>query len=342
MGRRKRELKAMYEFIIIMLIIFGLCFAVTTLGYNITDPAIISLKVVRYGFPMSWLKTITHTIELSPTQYIILWTELIVDIVFYLALSAIISFIIIKAKQQRETFTKVSQLVWIRFLFIILVAYLTMLITCGIHELLGHGLWAWVFGAESVWIYVSWLGFGWCRWHPHLESPLANVMAMAGGLINTLLVGAAILMFLFFVRRKGGIYLRSFFFWLGFWAVITQAGYLLIGGFITNSDPWQLHLMTGIPISFFLVLGFVLFLLVYPILSILFLRDVSKLFLEYSRKALLFMFWLSVPMQAILFMISPEYTIPFQTFLFLLALSMIPSLLSLPLFKFFNRARSNI
>jgi len=167
-------------------------------------------------------------------------------------------------------------------------------------------------------------------------------MAMAGGLVNTFLMGAVILTSLFLVRKKGGIYLRSFLFWLGFWAATTQPSYLLLGGFSSKGDPWQLHLLTGIPLSFFMLLGFGLFLLFYPITSMLFLSDVSGLLPEYSQKTLLFTLWLAMPIQVILLMISPEYTYPFnetpiEMFLPLLAVSMIPSLLSLPLFKFFNR-----
>lgn len=228
---------------------------------------------------------------------------------------------------------------WARFLFVILVAYFTKLLTCGIHELLGHGLWAWIFGADTIEVYVSWLGFGWCKWYPDSESYVGRVMAMAGGLINTFIIGIAILTFLFFVYRKGGFYLKSFLFWLGFWATTTQPSYLLLGGFTTKGDPWQLYLMTGIPLSFFMLLGFGLFLLVYPMISVLFLSEVSGLFPGYSQKTLLFALWLAMPIQVILLMISPEHTMPFEIFLLLLAVSMTPSLLSLSLFKFFNRRR---
>jgi hypothetical protein len=322
-----------------MLIIFGLCFAISTLGYYESDPAIISLKIVRYGFPMTWLKVTTALPPPPPTQYTVLWTELFVDIIFYLALSLVVSFIIIKAMGQREDLPKSS--LWARFLFIILMAYSTKVLTCGIHELLGHGLWARIFGADTVEVYVSWLGFGWCRWQGIGESPIASIMAMAGGLINTFIIGVAILTFLFLVPKKGGLYLRSFLFWLGFWATTTQPSYLLLG-FATNGDPWQLHLLTGIPLSFFVLLGFGLFLLIYPILSILFLSDTSKLFPEYPQKTLLFTLWLAIPIQVIFLMISPEHRMSFEMFLLLFAVSMIPSLLSLPLFKFFNRMYSNI
>jgi len=100
-------LKATHELIILILIIFGLCFAVSTLGYNVSDSFIPESKIVRYGFPMTWLKITTSLPPPPPPQYAVLWFELFVDIIFYLALSAVISFIVIKAKRQRETSTKV-------------------------------------------------------------------------------------------------------------------------------------------------------------------------------------------------------------------------------------------
>lgn len=332
----RRELKTA-KFTAATLIIFGLCFTISTLGYSKVDPAIISVRVVRYGFPMTWLKAITVILPLSPTQYTILWFELFVDIILYLALSLGFSFVIIKATQYQEPFTKAS--LWTRILLVILVAYPTKLLSCGIHELLGHGLWAWIFGADRVWIYVSWLGFGWCKWEGMSESNVARVMAMAGGLINAFIIGAAILTFLFLVHKKGGFYLRFFLFWLGFWTTVTQAGYLLLGGFTGYGDIGSLHLLTDIPLGFFMLLGFALFLLVYPIVSVLFLSEVSGLFPEYRQKTLLFEFWLTIPIQAIFIMFSPEHRMFSEWSFLLLVVSMIPSLLSLPLFQLFNRLR---
>jgi len=322
------------------LIILVLCFAISTLGYSEVDPAITIVRVVRYGFPMTWLKATTVIIPVSPTTYNVLWFELIVNIIFYLALSLGISFITMKATQHREAFAKAS--LWMRFLFVILVAYPTRLLSCGIHELLGHGLWAWIFGADRIWFNVSWLGFGWCRWQGLSDSYIARVMTMAGGLINTFIIGAAILTFLFLVRKKGGFYLRFFLFWLGFWTTITQANYLLLGGFTGYGDPGSLHSLSGIPLSFFILLGFGLFLVVYLAVSVLFLSEATGLFPEFRPKTLLFEFWITIPIQVILFTFSPEHEMPFETFFFLLVVSVIPSLLSLSLFQFFNRWRLNM
>lgn len=334
----ERELKTVYKFTIMTAIVFSLCFAVSTLGYSVVFPSIGTIRVVCYGFPMTWLRATTVILPPSPTQYIVLWFELCVDAVFYLALSLAISFVAIKPSKRLAPPAKTS--LGARVLLVILAAYSTKLISCGIHELLGHSFWAWIFGASSIQVYVSWLGFGWCRWNPSL-SGLARVMAVAGGLVNTFIIGAAILVFLYLVPKKDGFYLRFPLFWLGFWTTITQASYLLLGGLTGYGDPGALYSLTGVPLSFFVLLGFGLFLLVYLVVSVLFLSEVSGLFPEYREKTLLFEFWLTMPIQVIFFMASPEHALSFELFFLLLVVSMIPSLLSLPFFQLFNRLRVN-
>ena len=334
----ERELKVAYEFAVVTVVVFGFCFAILTLGYSIVDPSVPEIRVVRHGFPMTWLRTTTAILPPSPTQYAILWFELFVDIIFYLALSLAISFVAIKSAKRLETPAKAPQKT--RVLLVILAAYFTRLTSCGIHELLGHGFWAWIFGANSIQVYVSWLGFGWCRWSPPL-SGFARVMATAGGLLNTFTIGAVILAFLYVVPRKGGFYLRFPVFLLGFWTTITQASYLLLGGLTGYGDPAVLHSLINVPLSFFVLIGFGLFLVAYLVVSTLFLSEVSGLFPEYREKTLLFEFWLTMPIQVIFFMVSPEHALSFELFSFLIVVSMVPSLLSLPLFHLFNRLRIN-
>lgn len=115
-----------------------------------------------------------------------------------------------------------------------------------------------------------------------------------------------------------------------------------MGGLTGYGDPAQLHLLTGTPLSFFVLLGFGSFLLVYLVASVLFLRDVSILFPEYGLKALLFGFWITIPVQVIFLMVSPEHGMSFEMFFLFLVLSMIPSFLSLPLLEFFNRWRPDV
>ncbi len=231
--------------------------------------------------------------------------------------------------------------IWARILLVISVAYFTRLASCGIHELLGHGLWALLMGANRIEVYVSWLGFGWCKWSPSLSGS-AKAIAVAGGLLNTFIIGIVILAFLYMAPKRGSFYLRFTLFCLGFWATITQASYLVLGGITGYGDPWQLSHLTGTPLYLFVFLGFALFLPVYCASSVLFLSEVSRLFSEYRPKTLLFEFWLTIPIQVGVFAASPEHTVSFESFSLLLAASLIPSLLSKPLFPLFNRLRPNM
>ncbi len=307
------------------------------MGYSIVDSSIGTIRVVRYGFPMTWLKTTTGILPPTPTQYTILWLELIVDIMLYVALSLTLSFSATRLVKDSEA--PVKEPVGTRVLFVVLAAYLTRLASAGIHELLGHGLWAWVFGAHSVRVYVSLLGFGWCSALGLSSSYVARVMFDAGGLLNTFMIGALILGFLYLTPRKGGFYGRFLLFWLGFWTTITQASYLLLGGLTGYGDPGALHSLTGVPLSFFTLLGFTLFLLVYFAVSTLFISEASVLFPECRQKPLLFEFWLTIPIQVALFTIAPEHAVSSVLFVLLFAVSMLPSFLSLLFFSFFNDLR---
>ena len=156
---------------------------------------------------------------------------------------------------------------------------------------------------------------------------------------HTFIIGATLLAFLFLTSRKGGFYLRLLMFWLGSWAAITQAGYLFLGGLTGQGDPGVLHLLTGVPLSFFVFLGFILFLLAYFAVSVLFLSEVAGLFPEYGQRTLLFEFWLTVPIQIIFLVASPEHTMSFGQFIAFLSISMVPSLLSILFFPFIQSAK---
>jgi len=77
----EKKMKTIYESTAIMLVIFGLCFIISTLGHYESDFAISEMKVIRYGFPMTWLKATTIILPPSPTQYTVLWFELFSSVI---------------------------------------------------------------------------------------------------------------------------------------------------------------------------------------------------------------------------------------------------------------------
>lgn len=230
----------------------------------------------------------------------------------------------------------------LRVLLVVIVAYFTRLLSSGIHEVLGHGLWALAFGANKISVYVSWLGFGWCKWQDTGLSYTARVMITAGGLLNTAVIGAALVTPLLLVPKKGNFYLRLLTFWLGFWAFITQAGYLFLGGITGVGDPGLLHRLTGTPLSFFVFLGFSLFLLAYFIFSPLFLSEITELFPRYCERVLLFEFWLAVPIQVVFLGASREFVTSMVEFIAFFSISMLPSLVSILFFPLIELAKQKI
>jgi hypothetical protein len=326
-------LKAVYAFAAITGIVLALCFGISTLGFTVSDPSIGLVKIVRYGFPASWLRAVIPMLPPGPPQYLVLWPELLVDVSFWLAVSLALALLTMRAaKREAPATASLSS----KLLLVVLVAYPTRVLACAIHEFLGHGLWAWVFGAYHVQVYVSWLGFGWCRAQGMNDAYLARVLFSAGGLLNTFLIGAVILAFLYLAPHRGGFYLRFSLFWMGFWAAINQASYLLLGGVTGYGDPGALSALTGVSLAVFVALGVGLFLAVYVAVSVLFLSEVTRLFPEYRAKTLLFAFWLSIPFQVVLFTVSPQHAVSTSTFVLLLVTSTLPSLLAPRLFPLFH------
>jgi hypothetical protein len=332
-------LKAVSAFAAITGIVLALCFSLSTLGFTVLDPSIGLVKIVRYGFPASWLRAVIPMVPPGPPQYLVLWPELLVDVSFWLAVSLALALLAMTAAKREAPATASLPS---KLLLVVLVAYPMRVLACAIHELLGHGLWAWVFGAYHVQVYVSWLGFGWCRAQGMSDAYLARVLFSAGGLLNTFLIGAVVLAFLYRVPNRGGFYLRFSLFWLGFWAAINQASYLLLGGLTGYGDPGALSALTGVPLAVFAALGVGLFLIVYVAVSVVFLSEVAGLFPEYRAKMLLFAFWLSIPIQVVLFAVSPQHDVSAGTFFLLLLTSTTPSLLSPRLFPMFDRFRMHI
>lgn len=332
-------MNAVYTFAAITGIVFALCFGISTFGFTVLDPSISLVKIVRYGFPASWLRAVIPMLPPGPTQYMVLWPELLVDVSFWLAVALAISLLAMRAAKREAPATASLPS---KVLLVVLVAYPTRVLACALHELLGHGLWAWMFGAYHVQVYVSWLGFGWCRAQGMSATYLARVLFSAGGLLNTFIIGAVILAFLYRVPNRGGFYLRFSLFWLGFWTAINQASYLLLGGLTGYGDPGALSALTGVPLGFFAALGLGLFVAVYVVASVLGLSEVTRLFPTYRAQMLLFAFWLSIPIQVVLFAVSPQHDVSADTFFLLLLTSTTPSLLSPRLFPMFDRFRMHV
>jgi hypothetical protein len=69
---------------------------------------------------------------------------------------------------------------------------------------------------------------------------------------------------------------------------------------------------------------------------------VTELFPEYSQRVLLFEFWLTIPIQTIFLMASPGHIISIGQFTAFFSLSMVPSLLAIPLFSQVQSWKSKI
>lgn len=323
-----------YRFVLSTLIIFSFLFIISTFVNRLEEPSIISIRVVEYGFPYLWLKIITQRIPPPQTQYFVSIAELVYDVIIYLAISLIVSFFITRTPKENNPL-KVN--IGVRLFVVFLVAYIARLGSCAVHEVLGHGLWAWIFGAKTIVYSISWLGYGVTIWEPPLSYHATSVI-VAGGIINSSIIGWGFLLFLYSTRKKGKRFLvRIPVFLLGSWLAITQASYLLIGGLTGYGDIGKMHHMFNIPYYTFDIIGVILFLISFIVISTLFLSELSWLFPEFGKRALLSEFWLIVPILLITFNISPDRGTPSELSPILLFISFLPTIVSIFAFKPFKK-----
>lgn len=79
-------------------------------------------------------------------------------------------------------------------LFLLPVGYLALLFATVVHELVGHGLTALALGGHFDRFIIHWDGMGWAAAYAHRDAPRWHeAVILAGGVISTLLFGAALL-----------------------------------------------------------------------------------------------------------------------------------------------------
>jgi len=218
------------------------------------------------------------------------------------------------------------------FLLFVAFGLLTKVFSELFHEL-GHGVFVLLYGGRIVQIYVSlpWpYEQSYIRWvlPPSLSSE-ALALIYAGGIIVNLLLSFSIQFFL--LKRKSHWKLSSMLVWLSFWCYVNSTGYLLLGGFSPFGDVRALINLGVLTASFSLVLGTVLFLLGFVLLSKVLLGIFKVFFTREAAKFAVNVFWIQIP---ILFALA---TFRVGVSLQLLAVSFIPVVFSLVLEHFIRK-----
>lgn len=333
-GQKVVLLKKMLRFWTLALILFSIFFSLSTIIYRVQEISVISVRKIYYGWPFQWLQNTTFLIPPSGPIYSIRLVELLLDIAIMFAISAAISYLSVSKDMNAKAVSR--QGIGIRIAFLVIAAYLTRILSCAIHEVMGHGLWALAMGAHVIHANVTYLGFGWCSWEPPLIG-IKGLLAIAGGIISSFSAGAAILSFLYYLPRLGGFYSRLVLFLLGFWITITQSSYLIVGGLTGYGDIGSISHSLGIVPLYFAALGVPVFVLVFFVVSVLFFRELGRMFPSTDQKKLLSTFWLTIPILVVTFALSEEFSFPLTEFALFMALSIIPSIMAFPMFDFFRK-----
>ena len=315
-------------------ILFSIFFSFSTLFYRVQVPSITLIRVVMLGWPFQWLKETVLLVPPSSAAYSVQWAELFSDVVLLFAASAIISYLATWRDREGKDAAGLSP--GIKITILVVVAYFTRILSCAVHEVLGHGLWALAMGAQSISVNVTFLGFGWCSWEPPLAG-IQGLLATSGGIISTFAAGAVILAFLYYMPATGKFYSRLILFWIAYWTTITQASYLIVGGITGFGDIGYVSRSLGIDYLYFAVIGVPLFILVYSIVSVLFFGETGVMFESVDQRKLLSAFWLTVPVLVVTFSVSQEFLLPVLEFALMLAISFIPSIMAFPMYVFFRR-----
>jgi len=184
-----------YWKIILYISISAFIFTFITFFSTVSAPSIISLKITRYGYPLGWFEVVIYTVAKLPPRYTVIPVNLLVDIFFTLILSFPLTFLILNFHSNSNILLEGS--IYFKIFFTFSTIYLSRLVSCFVHEVLGHALWAWIFGAEKIWFNISWMGFGWCRWIGVDNAFNAKLMVIAGGIIDTFIIGFLLLIILF-------------------------------------------------------------------------------------------------------------------------------------------------
>jgi hypothetical protein len=171
-----------------------------------------------------------------------------------------------------------------------------------VHEVMGHGLFALVFGGRITSIKISLLwpyklsGIGFA---PPTGGflPLQEVLVDGGGILMCLVVSfilQAILLSSF--SKRGNWVVSSALFWLALWTFINAAGYLVVGGVKPFGDVASLISAGVMTQELAFILGLLIFLVSLFTLSIILRNVLRKAGVNEDARWSIVLFWLIVPL----------------------------------------------
>lgn len=165
----------------------------------------------------------------------------------------------------------------------------------AVHELLGHGSFALLFGGQVTYVYISLLWpYEFSYVGLSIPSAMPDQMAwiVGGGILVSAIVSFLIQFLLLwkYIRWQFSLPL----FWLSFWCHINATGYLIVGGISPFGDVEELMRLGALTSLLAVMLGAALFLAGFFLLSEI-LRRTLTIVLEKKARWEMLAFWFIVP-----------------------------------------------
>jgi len=208
--------------------------------------------------------------------------------------------------------------------FFIVMALIMKVAAEVMHEVGGHGLYVLLFGGRILRVRISllWpLRTSYIWWDLPDLAPWQRGLIIGGGILNCLLISFALQLLL--LLRPQPWRLGTLLLWFAYWNYISSAGYLLSGGYGAFGDVADLIKMGILTPLSSLLLGLLVSIAGYLLLSINLRRLLMPLVSADRLGHAVAAFWLTTALVVVLMILNPQVRAPVT----LIPLGFIPTLL---------------
>ncbi|MFB0499909.1 MAG: hypothetical protein ACETWO_01320 [Candidatus Hadarchaeaceae archaeon] len=167
-----------------------------------------------------------------------------------------------------------------------------------IHEVLGHGLFIFLFGGTITRVHIALLwpyepSFIWSSPPANGFEPSQLAWIAGGGILVSLIISFLLQLFILF--RKSSWPISTSLFWLAFWTFINPVGYLIMGGIRPFGDVANLINRGVLTQEIALAVGLLIFLLSFFSLSSILRGTLIKTRVIKNVKNGIVLFWFIIP-----------------------------------------------
>jgi len=184
---------------------------------------------------------------------------------------------------------------WVFTLAFLSAGFVMKIVGEAVHELLGHGALALLFGGRVTDFYISLIWpyeFSYVRLSIPDATSSQMMWVIGGGILVSAVVSYSVQAFLLWKKLRWEFSVPLF--WLSFWCYVNATGYLIVGGVYPFGDVEELIHLGVLTSSLALVIGAALFLVGFFIISGI-LRRTLATFLKKKTRWWILAFWFIIP-----------------------------------------------